>query len=135
MLEIIKQFVNYKYVSAFITLALVMYATLAKPSLPSWLEKLFGNTIFRVVFLSLIAFMNTHDSKVAIITAIVFMIIINKISEKKVAEHFTKELFEGEAETEYGDAEEKEAEEEAESEANSEDNDPETEAEFGVDVV
>jgi len=115
MLAIIKKFVDYKYVSAFITLALVMYAGIAKPTLPDWMGKLFDNMFFRVGILSLVAYMNTKDAQVAIIAAVVFMVIMNKLSEKKVVESFMSEMFENEesdmSEDESDDLEESDDEE------------------------
>ena len=79
---------NNPYVTATLTLFLILYETLARPDLPDWMMALFENPLFRVLVLFLIAFMASHNAQVAIIVAIVFTITMNLVSERKMAEGF-----------------------------------------------
>jgi len=80
-------------ISAALTLFLVLYGGLAKPTLPDWLADLFDSAIFRFLVLSLIAFTATNNSQIALITALVFTITMNLLSERKTAETFLASQF------------------------------------------
>ena len=61
-----------KIANALLGLFLVLYAGLAAPKLPRSVAKLFGNKIFKVVILFLVAYMSSRNTSVAIIGSKVF---------------------------------------------------------------
>lgn len=76
------------YFSAALTLFLVLYGALARPDLPDYVMNLFENPFFRVLVLVLIAFTATKNLQVALISAVVFTLTMNLVSERKMAEGF-----------------------------------------------
>lgn len=81
--------VNNEYVIAILTIILVLYATQAQVKLPSMIENLFKNDIFRAVFLSLLLIFNFKKAPhIALIVAIVFVITMNYIATKETRENF-----------------------------------------------
>jgi len=81
------------YVAAGLTLFLVLYGGMAKPTLPDFVADLFDNAVFRFLFLALIAFTATKNSQIALITALAFGITMNLLSERKTAEGFLASQF------------------------------------------
>lgn len=76
------------YVSATLTLFLVLYGGLAKPDLPDFVMDLFDNALFRVLVLFLIAFTASKNAQVALLIAVGFTVTMNLLSERKMAEGF-----------------------------------------------
>jgi hypothetical protein len=81
------------YTASALTLFLVVYGGMAKPTLPDWVADLFDSAFFRFLFLGLIAFTATQNSQVALITALVFTLTMNLLSERKTAEAFMASQF------------------------------------------
>lgn len=79
---------NNPYVSATLTLFLVLYGGMAKPDLPDFVMDLFDNPLFRVAVLFLIAFTASKNAQVALVVAVVFTVTMNLVSERKMAEGF-----------------------------------------------
>ena len=77
-----------KYFSAIITLIIVLYGALAGPKLPKFVTKIFNNTIFRVLFLTLIVYKGNKDLTLSIAIAVGFLITIQIIGEQKFLENF-----------------------------------------------
>jgi len=85
----IKSFTDNEYAVAIVMIVAITYASLARPTLPSWLTKLFKNDIFRVVFLSLLLMFNFEKSPhVALTVALVFVVTLHYINENDVQEQF-----------------------------------------------
>jgi hypothetical protein len=84
----VTDFLQNPYVSATLTLFLVLYGGLAKPDLPDFILDLFDNAIFRMLVLFLIAYTASNNPQVAILVAIAFTITMNLLSERKMAEGF-----------------------------------------------
>ena len=63
-----------KYVSTILTTFLVVYASTAAPRLPGIIKILFNNTIFKVIFLGLIAYSVNRDPKLSVLLAVVFTV-------------------------------------------------------------
>ena len=77
---------NNKYVSTILTTFLVVYGSNAAPKLPGIFKILFLNPVFKVIFLSLLAYSVNSDPKLSILLAIIFTIIltlVNKILKYK----------------------------------------------------
>lgn len=78
------------YVIAFGALFIVLYVlTLSQVGLPLYIETLFKNTIFRVLFLSLLLIFNFNKTPhVAVIVAMIFVLTIQYLSTKEMNETF-----------------------------------------------
>ena len=90
-----------KYAGAAVGLFLALYAGKAAPELPAELKELFNNEYFRVACLFLIAYLNTKNTSLSLITAVGFVVVMNQLSQEKTAETFiefmnTSENFENE---------------------------------------
>ncbi len=86
--EILDKISNNKYTSTVLTLFLVLYGGLAGPKLPKVVKNLFKESIFRIVFLSLIVYSGNRDVKLSIILGIVFVIGMHHLSNLET-EQFT----------------------------------------------
>jgi hypothetical protein len=76
------------YVNSFLTLFLIMYASLARPQLPNFLMDLFDNWAFRLVFMTGLAFLASRNIQAAILVAVAFTVTMNLLSEQKIVEGF-----------------------------------------------
>ena len=79
---------NNKYVSTILTTILVIYGSMAAPSLPSSLKKLFNNVVFKVIMLSLIAYSVNRDPKLSVMLSSVFVIVLSLIGQQEFFEGF-----------------------------------------------
>jgi hypothetical protein len=87
-MDISKIFDN-EYVNATIGLFLIVYASMGTIELPNWLVSLFKNDIFRVFYLSLLLMIPFEKApSVSILVAIVFVVVMNYISNKTLKEGF-----------------------------------------------
>jgi hypothetical protein len=77
-----------QYVTAVLVLVLVLYGSLARPNIPPILQNLFENPIFRVLLLALIVYRGNQNPQLAIVVAVVFMIVMNLITQQKLFESF-----------------------------------------------
>lgn len=73
-----------KYVLPVISLVLAMYAALARPRLPTYIEKLFENPVFRLVIISYIIYRGNNDPQLSIMIAAAFLITIHMINKRKL---------------------------------------------------
>jgi len=73
-----------KYVLPILSLILGLYAALARPKLPKFIEKLFENPIFRLVMISYIIYRGNNDPQLAVMIAAAFLITIHMINKRKV---------------------------------------------------
>ena len=73
-----------KYVFPIVSLILGMYAALARPKLPKFIEKLFNNPIFRLAMISYIIYRGNKDPQLSIMIAAAFLITIHMINKQKV---------------------------------------------------
>ena len=73
-----------KYVLPVLSLFLGMYAALARPKLPKFVEKLFENPVFRLVMISYIIYRGNQDPQLAVMIATAFLITIHMINKRKV---------------------------------------------------
>ena len=79
---------NNKYVSTILSTFLVVYGAMAAPKLPKLLRNLFKNPIFKIIFLSLIAYSVNKDPKLSVLLSIVFVIVLSLIGEQEFFEGF-----------------------------------------------
>lgn len=66
-------------VFVFVSLFTALYGGLAAPTLPNSITRLFEEDWFRVLILSLIALGASQDPKTAIMSSILFMMLINNL--------------------------------------------------------
>ena len=106
--------------SAVIGLFLVLYAGLAAPKLPKSVAKLFGNSIFRLVILFLVAYMSSRNTSIAIIATVALVISMQTLSyheaNEKVHQQIEEEVMMETAEELEGEEEDVEDEDAAEEE-------------------
>ena len=81
-------FILNPYVSATLTLFLILYGSLAAPQLPVSVMNLFDNAGFRLLVLVGIAFFANRNLQVALLVAIVFIITMNVLNEQRIVEGF-----------------------------------------------
>ena len=84
----ISSFFQNDIVNTVISLLLVLYGSLAKPELPDIVVKIFENSFFRVLFLSLIVYKGNKNPTLALMISVVFVVIMNFITVKKIKEKF-----------------------------------------------
>ena len=77
-----------RYISTILTTFLVIYGSTAAPKLPSFIKRLFSNPIFKVIFLSLIAYSVNRDPKLSILLSVVFIITLSLIEQQMFFEGF-----------------------------------------------
>lgn len=75
---------THKYVLPVLSLFLAIYVAIARPQLPSYVEKLFENPIFRLVMISYILYRGNHDPQLSLMIAAAFLITIHMINKQKV---------------------------------------------------
>lgn len=78
-------FLENEYVAGALTLFLIVYASMAAPSLPSYISKLFSNSVFKVIMFFLIVYMYNKKASVALISALALMMalmILDKVNVK-----------------------------------------------------
>lgn len=81
-----------KYVSTILTTFLVVYASTAAPRLPGIIKILFNNTIFKVIFLGLIAYSVNRDPKLSVLLAVVFTVTLSLLDQQSFFEGFSDDL-------------------------------------------
>ena len=72
------------YILPVISLVLGMYAALARPKLPKFVEKLFENPISRLLMISYIIYLGNQDPQLSIMIAAAFLITIHMINKRQV---------------------------------------------------
>jgi len=77
-----------KYIHNIVSMALVLYAGLAKPTLPAIIKDLFENGVFRIVVLSIVLYRGNKDPQFSILVATAFTLILNRLGEQKIKENF-----------------------------------------------
>ena len=84
------EFLDNDYVSTIMAIVLVVYAlTLSRMPLPNYIRNLFGNSIFRILILTLLLIINFDKSpSVSIIIAIVFVLTLDYINQIEEQENF-----------------------------------------------
>lgn len=75
---------NDPYVASLLLIFFIFYAGLAAPNLPKVAAKLFDYTLFKVLILALILFINNYNPTVAILVAVGFFLTMQTLSRYKV---------------------------------------------------
>ena len=79
-----------QYLSAGLSLVLVLYAGLAAPALPASIARLFDYNIVKLIILFLIVYGANKDPTVAIIAAVAVMVSLNTLNKIDVDNRITK---------------------------------------------
>ena len=73
-----------KLVLPILSLILGVYAALARPKLPKFIERLFENPVFRLVMISYIIYRGNNDPQLSLMIAAAFLITMHMINKQKV---------------------------------------------------
>ncbi len=75
-----------QFVLPIITLFISIYVSVARPTLPNFVIKLFENPIFRLIIISYIVYRdnNNNDYVLSLFVASVFLITIHMINKQKI---------------------------------------------------
>lgn len=73
-----------QYVSATVSIFLILYASLAAPKLPPFIASLFENTLFKVLIFFLILAVRSYNPTVALLVAIGFLISLQTLSKYRI---------------------------------------------------
>lgn len=73
-----------KVVLPILALILGIYAALARPKLPKFIEKLFENPVFRLVMIAYIIYRGNNDPQLAVMIAAAFLITMHMINKRRV---------------------------------------------------
>ena len=73
-----------KIVYSIISLILAIYFIQARPKLPSYIEKVFENSVFRFLVISFIVYQSNKDPQLSIIIAAAFLITMHMINKNVV---------------------------------------------------
>ncbi|ULY68525.1 hypothetical protein [Chlorella virus XW01] len=80
---VLKPFVEQQSIFTFVSLFLILYASLAKPKLPIIIRQLFDNAVFRFIVLTLILWRGNKDIKSSLIMAIGFVLTMQIVNKQK----------------------------------------------------
>ena len=84
----LEEVLNNKYVTTGISVGLVLYAALLGPNLPQSVQKLFTNTIFRILVLFMVVVTANKEPKISIMIAIAFILTLDYIYVLQAKEAF-----------------------------------------------
>lgn len=79
-----------QYISAAITVFLIVYAGMAAPRLPEYIARLFDNSFFKLLILFLIAYAARENPTVAIIAAIGLMVTLQVLNRYKINQQLAR---------------------------------------------
>jgi hypothetical protein len=80
---VLKPFVEQESLFTFVSLFLILYASLAKPKLPVMVRQLFDNAVFRFIVLTLILWRGNKDIKSSLMIAIGFVLTMQMVNKQK----------------------------------------------------
>jgi hypothetical protein len=72
------------YVASLLLIFFIMYAGLAAPNLPAPIARLFDFTVFKILVLALILYINNFSPQIAIVVAVGFFLSLQTLSRSKV---------------------------------------------------
>ena len=84
----LEEVLNNKYVTTGISVGLVLYAALLCPNLPQSVQKLFTNTIFRILVLFMVVVTANKEPKISIMIAVAFILTLDYIYVLQAKEAF-----------------------------------------------
>ena len=81
-------FTQYKVVKIALFISIILYGHLAAPLFPKKFLWIFDNPLFKIFFLSFIAWTSHHDPLLGIATSIVFLLVVDLINKVNLEESF-----------------------------------------------
>lgn len=79
---------NNEYTMSILAILAILYSGLTGPKLPEFIEKMFKNDIVRILVFAFIAYNGNKNPIMSLIISVMFLFIMNKISEKDIKEGF-----------------------------------------------
>jgi len=76
-LSFLEEYLNNDIVNIFVVIFVSMYSTILLPKLPPQLISVADNTFFKILILTLIAFMANRNLRVSLLIAIVLLLTLN----------------------------------------------------------
>jgi hypothetical protein len=73
-----------KYITPILVLFTIVYADLARPQLPKYMEELFENMFFRLVVISFILYKANNDIQTSVLITFCFLFIMHLINNQKI---------------------------------------------------
>jgi hypothetical protein len=70
-----------KYILPIVIAIIAMYSVLARPKIPTYIVKLFENTIFRLVVIAYVIYRGNTDPALSLIIAAIFLLIMHEINK------------------------------------------------------
>ena len=81
-----------QYFVGFVTVATVLYASLARPALPAGVAHLFEHPVTKMIVYALIVLLLTQNLQVALVVSIAFYVLMSMLREQRIAEGFVDGL-------------------------------------------
>jgi len=72
-----------KIIFSLLVLIVIIYAAQVRPKLPSYVETLFENTIFKFVVIAYIVYLINHDKQLAIILSAAFLLTLHMVNKQQ----------------------------------------------------
>lgn len=71
---------------------LILYASMARPQLPEFMNTLFQNNLFRILVFFLIVYLSDKENDIvmSILVAIAFFVTMNFLTERQITEKFVQ---------------------------------------------
>ncbi len=76
-LSFLEEYLNNDIVNIFVVIFVIMYSTILLPKLPPQMISVADNTFFKILILTLIAFMANRNLRVSLLIAIVLLLTLN----------------------------------------------------------
>ena len=80
---VLKPFIEQQTLFTFVSIFLMLYASLAKPKIPIIIRQLFDNAVFRFMVLTLILWRGNKDIKSSLLLAIGFVLTMQIVNKQK----------------------------------------------------
>ena len=84
----ITPFLKNTYLMAALKIVLVLYSAQLAPATPVFLQKLFSNSIVKIIAVALIAYISNVDFQLAVVGAVAFVVGMNVLSGRSMFENF-----------------------------------------------
>lgn len=94
MVQFIQNLLNNNYLTAALTLFLVLYGAMARPQLPMFMMYLFDNVLFRLLVLFSIVYLSNRNIQVSLIVAVAFVITMGLLNQQHMMEGFYAGMYE-----------------------------------------
>jgi len=73
-----------KYITPIIVLFTTIYADLARPQIPKYMEELFENMFFRLFVISFILYKSNNDMQTSVLITFCFLFFMHMVNNQKI---------------------------------------------------